>query len=246
MVFPLCLSLVLLLLSGVSSPAAKSLEQIKVEAQRYYWGKGVNRNYARALKLYLLAANQGDVESQYIAGAMYFKGLGVTQNNKKAFEYLYRAANNGKSTPASQKIIAESYLSGSAVPQNYLKAAQWYLSAATGGDRDAQNELAFMYFVGRGVEQDFQKSYTWYKRAADQNLAIAQYNLGIMWYTGNGVDEVNYATSYAWFSLAAANGFASAVGARDYLKTVLSREELDDAQSQASQLYEKLQKSVAE
>ena len=217
-----------------------SSETLKFTAQKYYWGKEVRQNLPKALALYLMAAERGDTEAQFIVGGMYFQGIGTEKNQKEAFKWLYKAAINGESTPQSQKILGQAFLLGNVVPQNYTESIQWYQRASENGDHDAQNELAFLYYVGRGVEQDFKTSFKWFEKAAEGGLAVAQYNVGIMWYTGNGVEKQDLTKAYTWLSLAAANGHQEASAASKYIETILGASELKEAQHQATLLYDQI------
>lgn len=218
--------------------AVDTIDQLKLTAYNYYYGLGVAKDYTKALSLYLQAAETGDAEAQYIAGAMYFRGFGTAVDYDKAFKLLYQAAKNGTSTRQSQKILGESFLLGRGVPTNYAEALRWFRTAAEAGDRDAQNELAYMYFVGRGVQPDPARAYQLFREAAVKGLPMAQYNVGVVLYTGRGVPAVDLPGAYAWFSLAATKGHVQAAAAQRFLESVLSRDELRQAQTQAKALYE--------
>jgi hypothetical protein len=222
---------------------ADLMVELKSRARDYYYGLGVPKDYNRALSLYLQAADRGDPEAQYIAGGMYFKGQGTAVDYKKAFEMLYTAAKNGKSTVESQKVIGQSFLLGRGVPKSYTDALRWYRMASENGDSDAQNELAFIYAVGNGVEQDHVKAYKLFEEAALGGLPMAQYNVGIMMYSGNGVPSADLPGAYAWFSLAASNGHEQAILAQQFLESILSREQVLQAQAKAKSLYDALHSS---
>ena len=230
-----------LFLVSVLCVGQPSISQLKNTAQRYYWGRDGNRDFAKALSLYLEAARLGDAEAQFIAGGMYFRGRGTERNPKEAFRLLYQAALNGKSSPESQKILAQSFIVGQTVPKNYPEAVRWYKQSAKNGDKDAQNELGFLYFVGHGVPQDPAKAFEYFSQAANSGLAITQYNLGIMWYTGNGVDQVDLPMSYVWLNMAASNGYQDAEAARSFLETVLTSEELARAQKISGDLFRQIE-----
>ena len=234
------LGIAVFFVSTVQAKNDRTLESLKYNAQKYYWGNEVRQNLPKALALYLQAAQKGDIEAQFIVGGMYFKGIGTEKNSKEAFKWLYKAAVNGESTPQSQKILGQAFLLGNVVPQNYTKSIQWYERASESGDHDAQNELAFLYYVGRGVEQNFTASYKWFEKAAIGGLAVAQYNVGIMWYTGNGVEKPDMIQAYTWLSLAAANGHQDASAASKYIETVLDASELKQGQQQATLLYDQI------
>lgn len=232
-------AIILIIVAGafVTPCQAESVALIKEKARRLYFGDGVQRNLPAALSLYLQAAALGDPEAQYIAGGMYFKGRGTAIDHEKAFSYLYRAAKNGKSSTASQKIIAQSFLVGESVPKNFDEAIRWYTLAAENGDSEAQNELAFIYFTGNGVKKDYDKAYKLFQDAANLNHTLAQYNLGIMLYSGEGVPEPDLPGAYAWFSIAATNGHAEAAQAQSFLETVMTKDEIVQAQQRSETLY---------
>jgi len=217
-------------------PAAETLQSVKERAKNYYWGIGGEQSYPKALQFYLTAAEGGDAEAQFISGGMYFKGLGTIKDFKKAFRLLHEAAKNGKSTAESEQILGQAFLLGSGVPKNYQKALQWYQSAAEKGNKEAQNELGFLYFVGNGVEQDAEKGGDYFLKAAYNGLVVAQYNVGIMYYTGRGVKTADLEKSYGWLNIAAANGHQPAKSAREYLETILSKEELTRAQHYSDEI----------
>ncbi len=230
-----------LILSASTSYSNRQIDNLKVLAQKYYRGKGVEQDYSKALNLYLEAASLGDSESKYIAGGMYYKGYGTQKDLNQAFSLLYGAAVKGKSTPESQKLLGQFFLTGKSIPRNYTEALKWYSLSAENGDRESQAELAFLYFTGRGIERDFEKAFYWYKKSAEKGLAVSQYSLGIPYYSGNGVDEVDTVKAYAWLSLAAAQGHYDAIIARDYIESFISAKELSQAQLFAKQLFQKIQ-----
>ncbi len=212
-------------------------ERLKQRAAEYYWGQNRKKDLKKALDLYVQAADRGDSEAKYIAGGMYYKGYGTVKDLTKAFTYLYNAALDGSSTPDSQKLLGQFFLQGINVPKNYSEAMKWYTLAAENGDRDAQSELGFLYYTGKGGERNFAKAFHWYEKSAFQGLAVSQYSLGVMYFSGTGVDTADMLQSYGWFSLAAAQGHVAARQAVEYIESVLSQEELVEAQNLASNLF---------
>lgn len=243
--FPLLFLVISILLCGssiIQGAESDYTAKLKVEAQKYYWGKGVGQDYSKALDLYVKAAELGDNEAQYIAGGMFYKGYGTPRNLPKAFSFLYGAALEGSSTPDSQKVIGQFFLTGITVPKNYHEAMKWYKMAAESGDREAQSELAFLYFTGRGGERNLKEAFEWYEKSARQGLAVAQYSLGIMFYTGSGIESADIEKAYGWLSLAASQNHTEAIAARNYIETLFSQQELVDAQKYATSLFQSLQK----
>lgn len=61
----------------------------------YLEGKGVETNYAEAMKWFRLAADQELADAQYALGVMYAKGLGVAKDEGLAFKWYRLAADQG-------------------------------------------------------------------------------------------------------------------------------------------------------
>ena len=64
-------------------------------AMLYEDGKGVTQEYARAVRWYRHAANQGFAEAQFNVGRMFAAGYGVDKNNLEAMSWFRRAAQQG-------------------------------------------------------------------------------------------------------------------------------------------------------
>ena len=235
------LSAIIITFSG-SNVCCSETETIMDTARKYYYGDRAPRNINKAFRLYLQAAQNGNVEAMFIVGGMYKQGYGTPVDEGESFRWLYDAALNGRSSKESERILGQSFISGTSVPQNYEEAIRWYELAAKGGDQEAQSELAFLYFSGNHVAQDYEKAKYWFNIAARKGYAIAQYNMGIIWYTGNGVDAIDTKKAYAWFNLSAANGYGSGATAKNFLETILSDEELRIAQKYSIELYRDIKK----
>jgi len=234
-----------LLLQAITFPAmegiSKTPEDLKVEAQRYYWGKTKKQDYKKALELYEQAARLGDPEAQFIAGGMYYTGKGTEPDLKRAFELLTDAAEQGKSSPEAQLALAEMYITGTVIPQNYAKAVHLFTLAAEGGLKDAQNELGFMFYVGKGVEKDFNKASEWFEKAAYQGDTLAQFNTGMIWYMGNSDKGSDLVKAYAWFSVAATNGHQGAARFIQHIGPLLTAEEISTAQELSNKIFNQIE-----
>lgn len=241
----LCAFLVMQILSfPITEGISKNPEDLKVEAQRYYWGKKTKQDYRKALELYELAARQGDPEAQFIAGGMYYTGKGTEPDFKKAFELLSDAAEQGKTSPEAQVALAEMYINGMVIPQNYAKALNLFSLAAEAGLKDAQNELGFMYYVGKGVEKDFDKAFEWFRKAAYQGDTLAQFNTGMIWYMGTSDQGSDLVKAYAWFSVSASNGHQGAASFIQNIEPLLTAEEISKAQEMSSRIFGQMGKPV--
>ena len=61
----------------------------------YFNGKGVPKDYVKAAKWYLKAAEQGYAWAQHKLGVMYANGRGVPQNDAEAIKWFRMAADQG-------------------------------------------------------------------------------------------------------------------------------------------------------
>lgn len=220
--------------------ANNSVKIMKEKARKYYWGiGGVTQDYEKAFNLYLAAANTGDPEAQFIAGAMYNVGKGVEKNIQKSFPLLRDAAKQGKSTVDSEMAIAQAYLLGAGIPRDIDMAIDWYSRAAENGSSEAQNELGFIYSSGRYIQEDLEKAVYYFKQAAYNGHPVAQYNLGVTYYTGMGQD-FDLQKAYAWFEIANVNGHESAEKSIEELKFELTSAEIEEARQLAKTIYPKI------
>lgn len=159
------------------------------------------KEYRKALDLYLQAAEKGFSEAQSRLGLFYEKGWGVEVDESKAFSYYLKAAEQGE--PMSQNNVAIYYNEGKGgISRNPREAIVWYTKAAEKGEHAAQSNLGYNYEVGDGVEKDINKAVYWYKKGAEGGNANAQNNYGRCLMEGLGVTK-NVNEAREWFQKAA-------------------------------------------
>ena len=99
----------------------------------YDQGRGVRKDYAEAVKWYLLAAQQGNAHAQYNLGVMYSQGQGVRQDYIEALKWYRLAAQQGNAD--AQFNLGVMYSQGQGVRQNKTVAKQWFGKACDNGDQ---------------------------------------------------------------------------------------------------------------
>jgi hypothetical protein len=124
----------------------------------------LSKDYARAVKSFRKAANEGNPDAQFNLGVLYSRGHGVPQDHEQAAKWYRKAAEQGDA-PA-QSMLGYMYLKGQGVPQDYQQAMFWYFRAADSGYAVAQYNLGVMYAKGHGLEKDYRKSH--YHNQKDQ------------------------------------------------------------------------------
>ena len=100
-------------------------------------------DYATALPLLLLLADQGNATAQYRLGQLYDAGSGVTQDYVQALRWYRLAAEQG--IAAAQFGLGTMYENGHSVPQNFVLAHMWFNLSASQGNKEAalnRDELA--------------------------------------------------------------------------------------------------------
>ena len=95
----------------------------------------VNRDYATALRLFRLAADQGDANGHFMLGVMYATGQGVPQNYAEAVKWYRLATDQGNAD--AQYNLGVMYATGQGVYQDYVSAYMWLSLSASQGEQGA-------------------------------------------------------------------------------------------------------------
>jgi TPR repeat protein len=165
------------------------------------------KDFAKAVRWYRLAAEQGHADAQFYLGVSYSGGEGVDQDHAEAVRWHRLAAEQGDAE--AQFHLGLSYDFGEGVDQDHAEAVRWYRLAAEQGDAEAQFYLGLSYALGGGVARDYAEALRWYRLAAEQGHADAQFNLGVSYDLGEGVGQ-DHAEAVRWYRRAAEQGNAYA------------------------------------
>ena len=88
---------------------------------------------------------------------------------------------------------------------DYGTALKVWMSAAQGGDPDAQYYVGTLYEKGAEGQPDYAKAAGWYRQAADRGIRRAAINLGRLYEQGLGVEK-NEGEARKWFAKANGDG----------------------------------------
>lgn len=127
---------------------------------------------AEAVRLYTLAANQGDTRSQSGLGLLYQTGTGVEENYAEALRLFNLAIDKDNKNGEANLGLAVMYDHGTGVESDVVKAAHHFQLAAEQGQLFAQHKLGHYYKHGHGVEQDWVQSKRFYRQASEQSGRI--------------------------------------------------------------------------
>lgn len=140
------------------------------QSPQSYFDRGMSSfkrsDYSEAMKWFLKAAEEGDVNAQRWIGVMYNIGYGVKSDYEEAVKWFRLAADHGHAE--AQDDLGNMYLYGHGVDQNYGEAVGWYRKSAEQGHLYGQRSLARMYEKGWGVPMDYEEAAKWYRKAAAQ------------------------------------------------------------------------------
>ena len=145
-----------------NSDLGMSAEEANKIADEAYKAK----DYAKAMKYYLYAAEKNNDVAQCQIGTMYRKGEGVTQDNSIAMKWYLKSAEQGN--VLAQFCLGAMYYIGQGVTKDYAEAFKWYHKAAEQGNDSAMWSVALCYENGTGVEKNIDKAVYWYKKGAEK------------------------------------------------------------------------------
>lgn len=155
-----------------------------------------------ATSICLVAAQQGDMQSQYKVAVLYARS-GAQASIPESIMWLQKAADQGHTD--AQYNLGFAHRAGNGVPINFEQALIWYRLAAEGGSTKAQRDIALMYESGAGVPLDQEQAFFWYQKAAEQGLAASQLKVGVMLLEGQGA-EADVQLAEEWIRRAAVAG----------------------------------------
>ena len=168
--------------------------------EAYETGRGVTRDYAQAMILYLKATELP--EAGLRIGQLYGEGHGVKQDKAQAAAWYRKAADAGSVT--ADIALGDAYQTGTGIRQDDTQAMHWYRTAADAGDAEAQYRVGLL-FEKPGSLQDYTQSAYWYGKASQQGVADAQLHLGLCYSNGRGV-PADAAKAVQQFQMAANQG----------------------------------------
>jgi TPR repeat protein len=174
------------------------------EGDRYYFGRGVPRDYVKAREAYERAATAGHPGGMSGLGWLYESGLGVASDQARARELYEKAATRGHAIATNN--LGRMYREGQGgLAQDYAKARELHEKAAAAGNLDALVSLGWLHHNGWGVPLDYRKAREFYEKASTKGNDSGMNNLGILYLDGLGVER-NQAKARDLFERAAAAG----------------------------------------
>ena len=156
-----------------------------------------------AARLFLSAADQGDIFSKEKMGEYFAEGYGCPKHEALAIEYYIKACNLGSIN--AMLTLAYRYANGDGIKQDLQQAIHWWMKASVESS-EAQFALAECYLEGKGIKQDIRQGMKWLEKAAEAKNTHAMLKLAE--YAFNPLDDKKPNPSLAkeWGTKAASLG----------------------------------------
>lgn len=178
-----------------------------------------NRDYEKALNLFIKCAQDGNPIALEKLGLMYSKGIGVDLNIELSNTYYEKAFNlynnlletaNDKLTSYINYRLGKMYENGLGTAIDYEKAISCYNYAIeNAGNKYAMYSLGKMYLDGKGADEGADldayksQSFDYIKNSADLDFAYAAYQTGTFYkqglYVSQDLENASYYYENAYF-----------------------------------------------
>lgn len=152
------------------------------EAERYWFGIGVDENKQAAIEMYTTAANDGNTLAKARLGRIYFFGWETKKNHHIAAKYFQDVLKNFDDLnctlfepikPITLSIMGFMYQNGLGFEHNEEKAFQYLLRAAKLRYGPAQLKVAVAYLKDTATEKNALEAYAWLKAANEGGYTVA-------------------------------------------------------------------------
>ncbi|MEM6864682.1 MAG: serine/threonine-protein kinase [Bacteroidota bacterium] len=171
----------------------------------YRFGQYVEKDSVKALELYKVAAENGDLTSQFNLGVFYKNGVFVKKDGIKAIQWLSKAAEKGHL--AAQNELGILYYRD----KNYSEAKKWFHLASEQGNTFGMHNMGVIYYSGLGIPSDIKLAKKWFIKAADKGYANSQYMAGKILEYGETGETPNIPEAIKYYELASEQNQISAL-----------------------------------
>ena len=172
----------------------------------YEYGSGVQRDTAKALHYFMLAADQGNADAQNNVAIIYLFGNGTAVDASRAMEFAELSASSGNA--GGENTLGYIYESGFGVlhTPRYDRALALFELAAAQHSADAEFNLGWMYENGLGLPRDADRAIRYYTLSADSGNSDAAHRLGLIYEFGGNATIVDYEKALKYYKEAADHG----------------------------------------
>ena len=171
--------------------------------QAYYEGRGVEKDWVEARKLFEKAAQAGHTFAMNSLGRMYQRGETVAADPALARRFWEESAARGDIYGLDN--LGFVYLEGVGAPKDPAKALDYFRQASDLGHPEAPNNIGRLYLLGLGVAKNPNEARRWYELGMNRGDGWAAYNLGELTRDGVGGPADKAKAGYFFARAAASN-----------------------------------------
>ncbi|MDR2367839.1 MAG: SEL1-like repeat protein [Deltaproteobacteria bacterium] len=128
----------------------------------------LDEDATEAFRWFLMAAEQGEVNSQKFVAWAYYAGEGVRPDPAKGFYWYLKASEQGD-TEATYN-LGWAFQNGLGVAADPAQAFPWYEKAAASDYARSEYAIGMAYYYGLGVTKNLKKGFEWFERAGDSEF----------------------------------------------------------------------------
>jgi len=199
-------------------------------------GSAGTRNDLAAVDYFRRSAQKGYGPAEVVLGYLYDTGQ-IVRDPSQAADWYRKAADAGD--PLAQWLLGQLYVAATGLPRDDTAAQKWLTLSA-----NRKNPFAAYLLGGVLSERDYKKAPHWFQVAAEQGLPQAQYAYAWTLKEGRGIEQ-DRVKAYTWFLPAMEGGYPAAQNDLGLLEGVLSRDQIDQAKTDARKLEDSVSRSVA-
>lgn len=192
-----------------------NIDAIYELSECYYWGRGIDIDYDKAVFLIRLGLEKGDNNCLFLMGRALSEENKSDYDLEKSKEY-YRSAidkcTDKQVIGKAQGNLANILWEESSIEDDKTEIIELYEKSMNNGSSISMNNLGNFYFDGNKITIDYEAAYYYLRQAAQHNNTTVYTRLGYMCECGKGVKE-DYKMAKYWYDKAAELGDQYAIDA---------------------------------
>ncbi len=178
-----------------------NIDAIYELSECYYWGRGIDINYDKAVFLIRLGLDKENNNCLFLMGRAFNDGNGVDKDIDKAKTYYRRAideCSDKKVIGKAQGNLANILWDESSLSEDKSEIVLLYESSMNNGSAISMQNLGNHYYDGYNIKSDYEKAYYYLRQAAQHKRPDVYTRLGYMCEYGQGIKK-DYEMAKYWY-----------------------------------------------
>ena len=180
-----------------------NIDAIYELSECYYWGRGIDINYDKAVSLIRLGIDKENNNCLFLMGRAFYDGNGVDKDIDKAKTYYRRAideCSDKKVIGKAQGNLANILWDESPLSEDKSEIILLYEASMNNGSAISMQNLGNHYYDGYNIKSDYEKAYYYLRQAAQHKRTGVYTRLGYMCQYGQGIEK-NYEMAKYWYEM---------------------------------------------